>query len=666
MAILDRLSIKSKLQLLTTLVLIAVSIPTYFQIRQAQALTASAEGELNGVEPVRQLIKLAQLTQHHRGLSAAQLGGNAQITSKREAKNSEVQQQFLKLKLLLDAVDMTDAMRRNWQESQTLWSSLSNAVGAKSLKAGESSGKHGELIAVYFKLLDQLIDRTGLILDPEADSYFLIAASLAKLPLATEALGQSRARGAGFLAEGKIDPAGRALLAGLVQLASDHHSNMVLAFEKSFDANPELKKELSEKINGLKGQVEQSLQLTKQELIAKEEIVFPAADYIASYTKTIDSMFASGDAAMDALAALLNHRVTSLRQTTWTVIGLLIAMTVGIFWMTRGISKSITEPLIEVANLAQQIADRDLRGSIDDTRVDEIGQLNTALLAMRNSLSTVIGELRGNANQLAQSSQELAHGSSALSQRTEQQAAALEQTASSMESLTTTVRSNADQASDASGLAQRACEVAHAGGTAMGQIVATMNDIATSSKKIEEITSLIDGIAFQTNILALNAAVEAARAGEQGRGFAVVATEVRALAQRSAEAAKQIKNLIATSVSQVESGARLVSSAGSTMEETVASIRGLSDMVGRISLASNEQSGGLAQINQAVSHMDQLTQQNAALVEETAASGVTLQEQAQHISDLVNTFQVAKTPANQQSVSQPRQPMNLKLGRNLA
>ena len=642
MAFMNRLSIKSKLQLLTVLVLVAVSIPTYFQIRQAQELASAAQSELNGMEPVRQVVKLAQLTQQHRGLSAAQLGGNTQITPAREARNAEVQQQFTKVSALLGSVDMTDAMRKTWQESQTQWAALSNAVGTKSLKAGESSGKHAELIAVYFQLLDQLVDRTGLILDPDADSYFLITASLVKLPLATEALGKTRARGAGFLAEGKIDPSGRALLAGLVQVANDLHSNMVLAFEKSFDANPDLKKQLSEKVNGLKSQVEQSLQLTTKELVIKEELAYPPADYIASYTKTIDAMFASGDAAMDALTALLNHRVTSLRETTWTVMGLLITMMVGVFYMSRSISNSITEPLIEVAALAQQIADRDLRGSIDGTRSDEIGKLNSALLAMRNSLNMVIGELRGNANQLAQSSQELAQGSSALSQRTEQQAAALEQTASSMESLSTTVRSNADQAADASGLAQRACEVAIAGGAAMTQIVKTMSDIATSSKKIEEITSLIDGIAFQTNILALNAAVEAARAGEQGRGFAVVATEVRALAQRSAEAAKQIKQLIATSVEQVESGGRLVSSAGGTMEETVASIRSLSEMVVRISEASNEQSGGLGQINQAVSHMDQLTQQNAALVEETAASGVTLQEQAQHISDLVNTFQVAK------------------------
>ncbi len=424
----------------------------------------------------------------------------------------------------------------------------------------------------------------------------------------------------------------------------------IYAPRPTFDANPVLKRELAEKINGLKSQVQQSLQLTTQELVVKEDLAYPAGDYIASYTKTIDAMFASGDAAMDALNALLNQRVTSLRQTTWTVIGLLLAMMVGVFFMSRSISRSITDPLLEVAALAQQIADRDLRGSIDNTRADEIGKLNSALLAMRNSLNMVIGELRGNANQLAQSSQELAQGSSALSQRTEQQAAALEQTASSMESLSTTVRSNADQASDASGLAQRASEVAMAGGTAMNQIVKTMSDIAASSKKIEEITSLIDGIAFQTNILALNAAVEAARAGEQSRGFAVVATEVRALAQRSAEAAKQIKHLIATSVEQVESGGRLVSSAGSTMEETVASIRSLSDMVVRISQASNDQSAGLGQINQAVAHMDQLTQQNAALVEETAASGVTLQEQAQHLSDLVNTFQVADAGSSKPAV----------------
>jgi len=642
MALMNRLSISHKLMLLTLLVLIAISIPSAFQMKQAHELALAAQSELDGMGPARQLVKLVQLTQHHRGLSAAQLGGNNEVQSAREAKNAEVKQQFTKVDGLLTDMGVSEAMGKTWREARAQWDSLSSDVGAKSLKAGVSSGRHAQLIAVYFKLLDQLVDQSGLILDPEADTYFLITASLIKLPLATEALGQTRARGAGFLAEGQIGPEGRTLLAGLVQQAGDHHAGMVTAFDKSFAVNAALKQQLGEKITGLAGQVEASLQLTRQELITPETLKLPAPDYIASYTKTIDAMFVGAEAAMAALEAMLDQRVSRLHTSTWVVMGLLSVMMLGIFLITRSISRGITEPLRHAVGLAQQIADRDLRGDVDNSRQDEIGQLARALLAMRDSLRGVIGEVRGNADQVAQASQELAVGNTDLSQRTEQQASALEQTASSMEQLTATVRSNADQAADASALAQRACQVALSGGQAVEQIIKTMGDIESSSRKIEEIISVIDSIAFQTNILALNAAVEAARAGEQGRGFAVVASEVRALAQRSAEAAKQIKLLIATSVEQVGTGARLVGGAGGSMKETVEAIRSLAAMVAQISQASSEQSGGLVQISEAVSHMDQLTQQNAALVEETAAAGMSLQEQAQKLASLVGTFQVPK------------------------
>lgn len=640
MSLFARLSIRRKLQLLTLLVLIAISIPSAFQIRQAHQLAQAAQGEHDGLAPARALVKLVQLTQHHRGLSAALLGGKTEVLSSQEAKNAEVRKQIEKLDAMLKGTLMTDAMTKTWQEARKQWDGLSADVGSKSLKAAVSSTRHGQVIAVHFKLLDQLIDQSGLILDPEADSYFLIAASLARLPLATEAMGQTRARGAGFLAEGQIGPEGRTLLAGLVQQANDQFSGMVTAFDKSFAVNAHLKRTLGDEIAKLGAQVEGSLGLTRTELIGKEALSFAPADYIASYTKTIDAMFVVGEHAMDLLDKLLDERVSQLRSSTWIVLGLLTVMMAAVAAISISISRSITAPLQRATGLAQKIAERDLSCEVDAGNPDEIGQLTRTLLAMRDSLRGVISEVRGNAGQVALASQEVAIGNADLSQRTEQQASALQQTASSMEELTSTVRSNADQAHSASALAQRACDVAQTGGQAVSQIVQTMGGIESSSRKIEEIIAVIDSIAFQTNILALNAAVEAARAGEQGRGFAVVASEVRALAGRSAEAAKQIKQLIATSVEQVEAGAKLVNGAGTTMHEMVDSIRSVAEMIASISLASTEQSGGLVQINEAVSHMDQLTQQNAALVEQTAAAGMSLQEQAKRLSDLVNTFHV--------------------------
>ncbi|MBP9871707.1 MAG: methyl-accepting chemotaxis protein, partial [Nitrosomonas sp.] len=264
-----------------------------------------------------------------------------------------------------------------------------------------------------------------------------------------------------------------------------------------------------------------------------------------------------------------------------------------------------------------------------------------ALKTMNENLQDLVGKVRMSTDQISTASGEIATGNSDLSQRTEEQASSLEETASSMEELTSTVKQNADNARQANQLASGASEIAAKGGTVVGQVVETMSSINESSKKIVDIISVIDGIAFQTNILALNAAVEAARAGEQGRGFAVVATEVRTLAQRSAAAAKEIKELINDSVNKVEDGTRLVDEAGSTMNEIVIAVKRVTDIMSEISAASQEQSSGIEQINQAVTQMDEVTQQNAALVEEAAAAAESMQEQAQALTQAVTRFKLS-------------------------
>ncbi len=304
------------------------------------------------------------------------------------------------------------------------------------------------------------------------------------------------------------------------------------------------------------------------------------------------------------------------------------------------LSRSITQPLQRALSQAHAVTDGDLTQHAQTTGQDEVAELHRAMDAMQSKLADLVRQVRQGVDSVSTASQEIARGNTDLSQRTEQAASNLQQTASSIEQLTSTVRQTADSASTANQLASSASAVAQRGGEVVSQVVATMNEINASSKKISDIIGTIDGIAFQTNILALNAAVEAARAGEQGRGFAVVAGEVRSLAQRSAEAAREIKSLIGASVDKVESGSRLVADAGSTMTEIVASVQRVSDIIGEISAAAAEQSGGIGQVNQAVNQLDQATQQNAALVEQSAAAAESLQDQSRQLAGVVSGFRI--------------------------
>ncbi|MFZ6775517.1 methyl-accepting chemotaxis protein [Undibacterium sp. Ji83W] len=318
------------------------------------------------------------------------------------------------------------------------------------------------------------------------------------------------------------------------------------------------------------------------------------------------------------------------------VIGGLVAVFISAYFLLAAIS----HPLKQAITQFEAIGNGDLTQQLKPTSRDEMGQLVSALENMRQSLMQTVTMVRNSSGSIAISSEEIATGNMDLSSRTEQQAASLEETASSMEELTSTVQQNADNARQANTLASNASEVASKGGQVVGDVVHTMSSIKESSKKIVDIIGVIDGIAFQTNILALNAAVEAARAGEQGRGFAVVATEVRNLAQRSANAAKEIKELISSSVDKVEVGSRLVDDAGKTMDEIVVSIKSVADIMAEITAASAEQRDGINQVSMAIGKMDEATQQNAALVEQAAAAASSMRDQANNLNNAVSIFKI--------------------------
>ena len=322
------------------------------------------------------------------------------------------------------------------------------------------------------------------------------------------------------------------------------------------------------------------------------------------------------------------------------VVAGLLALTYALY-----VTASITRPINQAVALAQTVAAGDLTDDVEVHTKQETGQFLAALKSMSANLSSIVGSVRASTDTIATASSQIAAGTLDLSSRTEQQASSLEETASSMEELASTVKQNTDNARQANALAVAASEIASKGGAVVSKVIVTMGAINDSSKKIADIIGVIDGIAFQTNILALNAAVEAARAGEQGRGFAVVASEVRNLAQRSAAAAKKIKTLIVNSVAQVDAGGKLVDEAGATMSNVVDSVRRVTDVMAEIMAASHEQSVGIDQVNQAVLQMDEVTQQNAALVEEAAAASSSLQDQAVELTHLVSTFKLREVAA---------------------
>ena len=390
------------------------------------------------------------------------------------------------------------------------------------------------------------------------------------------------------------------------------------------------------------------LKATDQDVTGQTDTVLVAA--FKSYADVLTQLMAHLDAGVSQnLKKNLQDADTSLLLVT---IGTVMSLLLGLFlaWWT---TQSITRPVQQAMSATIAIADGNLAVHIPPGARDETGQLLNALATMRGKLAGIVGDVRRSAENVSTASAEISQGNHDLSGRTESQASALEQTAASMEELGSTVQQNADNARQANQLALSASKVAAEGGAVVAEVVTTMQGINDSSRKISDIISVIDGIAFQTNILALNAAVEAARAGEQGRGFAVVASEVRSLAGRSAEAAREIKQLISASVERVEQGTALVDKAGVTMTEVVTSIRRVTDIMGEINAASSEQSSGVSQVGEVIVQMDQATQQNAALVEQMAAAASSMKSQAHGLVDTVAIFKLGHDESQPAVMHQP-------------
>ncbi len=414
-------------------------------------------------------------------------------------------------------------------------------------------------------------------------------------------------------------------------IANEEERALYKTFAAAWDDYLTTSKALQDKAAA--GDVAGATALAMGESLKKFDVAMKAAHTLSDYNDK-----AATDADQAAGATYKSVR-------NWIIGSLLLALggAALLGWMIR---TAVVPPLQRALTLAREVADGNLTHTLDAQGQDEVAQLTRALGGMVARLRELVGEVRLGVESVSTASSEIATGNHDLSARTEQAASNLQETASSMEHLTTTVSQAADTARQANQLAGTATQAAQRGGDVVTQVVSNMDQITASSKKISDIISVIDGIAFQTNILALNAAVEAARAGEQGRGFAVVASEVRSLAQRSANAAKEIKTLIGASVETVESGAKLVGDAGQAMQDIMQSVQRVSDLMAEISAATNEQRDGIGQVNTAVTHLDQMTQQNAALVEESAAAASSLSEQAARLNQVVSIFNVGAAQAH--------------------
>ncbi|MCP5244446.1 MAG: HAMP domain-containing protein [Burkholderiales bacterium] len=490
-------------------------------------------------------------------------------------------------------------------------------------------------------IAEKIQDEFGLSLDPVAGTYFLINATMVNAPKITESMGRMRAAGTTVLASGELTTAQRATLMGQYSNINEFYQELTRNLEKATSTDAHIKAAIEAKAAEVKQQIDNVLAITNTQLLNAERLTLAADKYFDDYTNAIDNIYAFNAIAIQTLVEAFQFRVVDMQHSIYLLIGLMVlALGFGIFLAILMV-RSITKPMNEAIAIANAVAAGDLTTRIDAKSNNETGKLLQALKQMNSNLIDLVGKVRLGTDSITSATEDIAAGNLNLSQRTERQSASLEQTASAMEELTSTVKQNADNAKQANQLAAGASDVAIKGGQVVGQVVQTMNEINESSKKIVDIISVIDSIAFQTNILALNAAVEAARAGEQGRGFAVVATEVRTLAQRSASAAKEIKELISNSVNKVDVGTRLVDEAGATMDEIVNAVRRVTDIMGEITAASQEQSQGIEQVNQAISMMDTATQQNAALVEEAAASAELMQDQSQELVDAVTVFKLS-------------------------
>ncbi len=610
--------------------------PAVLTVRAKVTEVSVAREESAGIGPSTDLLKLIRVTQQHRGLSNAVLGGNAGMAAAREAAQAEVK----------DVLARAAASAAAYADPglvaavQSEWDAVAQAVAGRRWQPAESFARHTALVARQLQWLENVLDRSTMALDPAAGTYYTILASLDKAPWLTELLGQLRARGALALTRQSLGDDERLALGATMAQARTRQAEAQAALRKAAAAEPAIGQALEKPLQAAAQQHEQLMARIERDLVGPGGPSGAAADYFKLSTAAIDAQFALAEAGLALVGDRLQERAADARnQLIATLVLMVLALLVGAGLMVA-VAHGVAGSVRAAGAAAEALAEGDLTHTVRVEGKDELGVMARSMSHAMGQLSHLVGDVRQRVEAVAQASQQIASGNHDLSSRTEQQASSLEQTASAMAQITATVAQSAQHARRALEVAQHAQDTARDGGERFQAVTQTMDRIASSSRSIGEIVAIIDGIAFQTNLLALNAAVEAARAGAHGRGFAVVAGDVRALAGRSANAAHEIRNLIDGAVEHVAAGVEQTASAGHAMNTVRDSVAEMARLVSEIANAAGEQSRGIEEVNIAVSQIDRMTQQNAALVEETAAAAQSLSSQAARMVDSIAVFRV--------------------------
>jgi methyl-accepting chemotaxis protein len=621
-----RLQFRSKALIITAVLLIPVVLLAWSFLRvKAEAIEFSSK-ERSGVTYVREAIPLVRLGQAYR-MHTLQMLAKGETTMPEANLALQARDEQMKK---LEAVE--SKLGADLGTSKALATVRAAADAAKNASPTTAFSAHSAYVDAVITLIGQAGDGSNLTLDPDLDTYYLMDASLGAVPVLVEGAAKLRGMSAAVATSGKpsSDEAQRAIVTAAVTTEL-FESRVGTALDKVFGVHPEYRAEFK------------ADDLLPHLSAFRDHATSGKADgasLIREGTEVVDGLSELQLKMVDRLDGLLQARIdgaTRERGLIMMAVSLSLVLGAYLFFSFYLVTQG---GLNEVKRHLVAMTDGDLTTSANPWGRDEAAALMVSLGDMQASLRAIVSRVRGASESIVTASSEIASASMDLSARTEQTAANLEESASSMEEISSTVKHTADNVREASQAASSNSLAATRGGAVIDEVVSTMQDINTSSKKISEIIGTIDGIAFQTNILALNAAVEAARAGEQGRGFAVVASEVRSLAQRSAQAAKEIKTLITTSVEKVESGTRVVRGAGDTMKEIQANARRMNDLLVEISTAASEQSSGVSQVGVAVTDLDRMTQQNAALVEQTAAAASGLRDQAVGLATEVAQFRL--------------------------